>query len=52
MGMTRRQFGAEFKREAVQQTKRPGNSIAQVAKDLELGVGTLRRWINEFDSGH
>jgi transposase-like protein len=38
----------EFKREAVQHTKRAGSSIAQVAKDLEMGG----RWINKFDSGN
>lgn len=52
MATTRRQFSAEFKREAVQQTRRPGNSIAQVAKDLQLDVGTLRRWVKQFGSGN
>jgi len=52
MATTRRQFSAEFKREAVQQTKRPGISIARVAKELELDVGTLRRWIKQVGSGN
>ena len=52
MATTRRQFSAEFKRAAVQQTKRSGTSIAQVAKDLQLDVGTLRRWVKQFGSGN
>ena len=52
MATTRRQFRAEFKREAVQQTKRLSISIAQVAKDLQLDVGTLRRWVKRFGSGN
>lgn len=34
MARTRRQFSAEFKREAVPAAKRPGSSVAQVAKEL------------------
>jgi len=30
---------------------KPGNSIAQVAKDLELGESNLRSWVRQFGSG-
>lgn len=36
MAKTRRQFSAEFKREAVQSATKPGNLVAQVAKELDL----------------
>lgn len=51
MAKTRRQFTAEFKREAVQLAKKPGNSVAQVAKDLEIHDSILRSWIRKFGSG-
>jgi len=51
MARSRRQFSAEFKREAVQAAKRPGSSVAQVAKELELSDSVLRRWIRQFGSG-
>lgn len=51
MAKTRRLFSAEFKREAVQLATKPGNSIAQVAKDLELGESNLRSWVRQFGSG-
>jgi len=51
MARTRRQFSAEFKRETVQAAKRPGSSVAQVAKELELSDSVLRRWIRQFGSG-
>jgi transposase len=51
MATTRRQFSGEFKREAVQLATKPGNSVAQVAKELELGESNLRSWIKKFGSG-
>jgi hypothetical protein len=44
MGTTRRQFSAEFKREAVQQTKRPGNSIALVDRSVSPACRTSNRF--------
>ena len=38
-------------REAVGQVKRPGNSVALVAKELELGEDVLRRWVKQSGSG-
>ena len=51
MAKTRRQFTAEFKREAVLLAKKPGNSVAQVAKDLDIHDSILRSWIRKFGSG-
>jgi transposase-like protein len=36
MARSRRQFSAEFKREAVQAARKPGSSVAQVAKEYQL----------------
>ena len=51
MARSRRQFSAEFKREAVQAARKPGSSVAKVAKELELSDSVLRRWIRQFGSG-
>jgi len=51
MAKTRRLFSGEFKREAVQLATKPGNSVAQVAKELGLGESNLRSWIKQFGSG-
>ena len=51
MARTRRSFSAEFKREAVQLLRRPGVSVSQVAKEMEIDSSVLRRWVEQFDSG-
>ena len=51
MARSRRQFSAEFKREAVQAARKPGSSVAKVAKELELSDSVLRRWIRQFGLG-
>jgi transposase len=51
MARTRRQFSAEFKREAAQLAQRPGVSKTQVAKELGVNQGVLRRWVQQFESG-
>jgi transposase len=51
MATKRRQFSGEFKREAVRLAKKPGSSVAQVAKELDLGESMLRNWIRQFGSG-
>jgi transposase len=51
MARSRRQFSAEFKREAVQAARKPGSSVAKVAKELELSDSVLRRWVRQFGSG-
>jgi transposase len=50
MARTRRQFSAEFKREAAQLAQRPGVSKTQVAKELGVNQGVLRRWVQQFES--
>ncbi len=45
----RRSFSAEFKREAVELTRYPDASIAQVARDLGIGSNLLGRWRREID---
>ena len=40
----RRQFSREFKEEAVRLVTEGGQSLAQVARDLDLRPNLLRRW--------
>ena len=46
----RRKFSAEFKRGAVEQTRQPGVSCAQIARELGIGANLLSRWRREADS--
>ncbi len=46
----RRQFTPEFKSEAIQLARSPGQSIARVAKDLGISEGNLRNWIKQADT--
>ena len=45
--MARRQYTREFKLEAVRLIKERGVSVIQVARDLDVGEGLLRRWARE-----
>jgi len=45
---TRRHFSREFKIEAVRLLKQ-GHSISQVARDLDIGRGTLARWRKQLE---
>ena len=49
----RRSFTPEQKREAVRLVQTSGQSIAQVARDLDLTETALRRWVQqaEIDAG-
>lgn len=40
----RRQFDADFKREAVRLTQEPGRTLASVARDLGVSETNLWRW--------
>ncbi|NKC11782.1 MAG: transposase [Gammaproteobacteria bacterium] len=40
----RRQYTAEFKREAVRSAMSPGQSIVGTAKDLGMATSVLHRW--------
>jgi len=49
----RRQYSPEFKRGAVEQTRQPGVSCAQVARELGIRANLLTRWRREADNeGH
>ncbi len=48
--MTRKNYSREYKREAVQLVTARGVSISQAARDLDLHVTVLRRWVHEFGS--
>ena len=44
---TRRQFGREFKLEAVRLVKERGVSVAQAARDLAVHENVLRKWMRD-----
>jgi len=44
----RRKFTREFKVEAVRLVRERGVSIAQAARDLDLGQTVLRQWVRAF----
>lgn len=39
----------EFRRRAVDQARKPGASVAQIAKDLGISESGLRRWMAQDD---
>jgi transposase-like protein len=45
----RRVFTAEFKAEAVRLCQLGGNSIGQVARDLDLTETALREWVRRAE---
>jgi transposase len=52
MGRTkrpRRSFTKEFKAEVVELVRRPGNSAASVARDLDLTETAVREWVKQAD---
>ena len=48
--MQRRQFGREFKVEAVRLIRDRGVSVAQAARDLDVYENVLRKWVKEFSA--
>src|SRR6266581_6253123 len=57
MGRTkrpRRSFTKEFKAEVVALVRQPGNSVASVARDLDLTETAVRVWVRQadVDDGH
>jgi transposase len=46
----RRKYSSEFKRGAIEQTRQPGVSCAQVARELGIGGNVLTRWVRESES--
>ncbi len=50
MAKARRSFTPEFKAQAVQLVTEQGKSIAEVARDLDLGESLLRSWKTALDA--
>ena len=48
--MERRKFSREFKLEAVKLVRERGVAVAQAARDLDLHVKVLRKWVREQSS--
>lgn len=44
----RRRFSEEFKREAVRLAYESGQTVSQVARDLDVRTDMLRRWRHRF----
>jgi len=49
--MAKREFTAEFKREAVRLARKPGVAKTKVAEELGIHPNLLRRWIEQFEAG-
>jgi transposase len=45
----RRSFTKEFKAEVVELVRQPGNSVASVARDLDLTETAVRAWVKQAD---
>ena len=45
---TRKHYEDDFKEQAVRLVLESHESIAQIAKDLDVSAGNLRRWVREF----
>lgn len=46
----RRKYSPEFKQGAVEQTRQPGVSCAQIAHELGIAPNLLTRWLREADA--
>lgn len=46
---SRKRFSKEFKLEAVNRSNESGKSVAQVARELDIGVYQLHRWRKELE---
>ena len=46
--MQRRKFSREFKIEAVRLVRERGVSVAQAARDLDVHVNALRKWVRQL----
>jgi transposase len=48
MGVQRRKFSAEYKREGVAMLDAPGVTVSQIAAELGIGANMLGRWRREL----
>jgi transposase len=48
--MERRKFTREFKLEAVKLVRERGVAIAHAARDLDLHVNVLRKWVKDWEA--
>ena len=46
----RKRYTAQFKRDAVKLVVEQGNPATEVARNLDIGSGTLQRWVREHKS--
>lgn len=49
MARKRRRFDGEFKRQAVRLASEEGQTLSQVARDLDVRPDMLRRWKKQFE---
>lgn len=52
MSVQRRKFSPQFKAEAVAMVIETGRAVAEVARDLGIGEGTLGNWVNAWRRAH
>ncbi len=52
MAQHRRKFSPQFRAEAAQFVIETGRPIAEIARELESGEGTLGNWVNEWKQGN
>ena len=45
----RRKFTDEFKREAVRLVQQGDGNVSQVARDLDLSISALRKWVKQAE---
>jgi transposase len=50
MAEKRRQYTAEFKREAIRLVTEPGDGVSEAARNLGINAHLLGRWKREFDT--
>ena len=50
MTKLRRQYSPEYKQEAIELVRQSGQPISDIAKNLGINDGVLRRWIKELSN--
>lgn len=49
MGKTNKRYEPEFKKKIVQMVLEQGRTISSINKEFNLGEGTVRSWIRQFN---